>query len=91
MDAQEAIKYLKSMLFLVDMSGSTLKAIAANQMAISALEKVETLEAENARLRERETPIIKNNRDCPCCGAVDKNIFAKFCFNCGQAIKNDKE
>ena len=68
----------------------------AIMLAFEALEKVETLEAENARLREKETPqkpkekpqggIIK----CPVCGEFI-NWYAHFCWNCGQAIKNDKE
>ena len=36
---EEAIKYLKSMVFTQDMSPSTLRATAVNRMAIEALEK----------------------------------------------------
>ena len=71
-------------------------------LAISALEKVETLEAENARLRERETPkepIMKegNNRDlfCSICGArvsdvadriINSDNLQKYCGVCGQKL-----
>lgn len=59
-------------------------------------QEIKQLQAENARLREKETPqkpkekpqggIIK----CPVCGEFI-NWYAHFCWNCGQAIKIDKE
>lgn len=94
MDAKEAIEYLKSMLFPSDMSESTLKAIAVNRMAISALEKVPVLEAENARLEERETPkTLKMNGDwlsCPNCGCNFAGSIPNYCRECGQRFKNFK-
>ena len=90
MDTKEAIKYLKSMLFTSDMSESTLKAIAVNKMAISALEKVETIEAENARLREKETPvkirteteeIYEPYDDVP----IDRKVNL-YCGKCGKPL-----
>ena len=79
----------------------------AIDIALSALAKVETLEAENARLREKETPkepryVKEGDAYCPICGdsvnawlgdefISDEFISYKFCSNCGQAIKNDKE
>lgn len=75
------------------------------KIAISALEKVETLEAENARLREKETPkALKMNGEmngdwlsCPNCGYNFAGSIPNYCRDCGQRfkkfqpIKNDKE
>ena len=107
MDAKEAIEYFKEVEFIdkwgPDEAGngdSLIKqANDARLTAISALEKVETLEAENARVRERETPkehgpvswnIDRWSIHCPSCGAeIDDD--SDFCKWCGQAIKIDKE
>ena len=75
----------------------------AVMLAFEALEKVETLEAENARLRERETPkeaistgywqVNIGGRllvECPSCGGKI-GYLEKFCSECGQAIKIVKE
>lgn len=61
------------------------------KLAISALEKVPVLEAENARLREKETPkapkFDSGNRLCGECNEVIFNYY-DYCPFCGQAIKN---
>ena len=102
MDAKEAINILAKM-----QNYDSKRNVAALELAISALEKVETLEAENARLREKEVPkepryVKEGDAYCPICGdsvnawlgdefISDEFISYKFCSNCGQAIKNDKE
>ena len=102
MDAKEAINILAKM-----QNYDSKRNVEALELAISALEKVETLEAENARLREKETPkepryVKEGDAYCPICGdsvnawlgdqfISDEFISYKFCSNCGQAIKNDKE
>ena len=96
MNAKEAIKYLKGMLFPSDMSESTLKAIAVNKMAIEALEKQVPKETTDIDPNSHEeTPVLM----CPnCyelladkCGLEGKNsLFISYCWTCGQAIKNDK-
>ena len=113
MDAKEALRYFKEIEFVdlgVDEAGREdphiVQAREAKQAAISALEKVETLEAENVRLRERETPkepIRKEGaRLCPNCNHYIGNLAydsrcgytykpTNYCSGCGQAIKNDKE
>ena len=121
MDAKEAIKVVKSIkqatqdyydrhkgfYDTADAKEDVEKELAGINVAISALEKVETLEAENARLREKETPkepiyVKEGDAYCPICGdsvnawlgdqfISDEFISYKFCSNCGQAIKNDKE
>ena len=95
MDAKEAIEILAKM-----QNYDTKRNVEALEIAISALEKVPVLEAENARLREKETPKEPTNKrywhggllgaKCPNC---QKTVggYEKFCINCGQAIKNDKE
>ena len=101
MDAKEAIENLKNYPMYNYYFPDT-KISQATRLAISALEKVETLEAENARLREKETPkearyVKEGYAYCPICGdnvnewLGDEFISYKFCSNCGQAIKNDKE
>ena len=94
MDAKEAINILAKM-----QNYDSKENVEALEIAISALEKVETLEAENARLREKETPkehgpvswnIDRWSIHCPSCDAeIDDD--SDFCKCCGQAIKNDKE
>ena len=100
MDAKEAIVYMKKARSLhIERYGDN-KKICLYDMAISALEKVETLEAENARLRERETPKEPTDKrywhggllgaKCPNCQKIIGG-YEKFCPNCSQAIKIDKE
>ena len=116
MDAKEAIKVVKSIkqatqdyydrhkgfYDMADVKEDVEKELAGINVAISALEKVETLEAENVRLREKETPkepryVKEGYAYCPNCGdnvnqwLGDEFISYKFCSNCGQAIKIDKE
>ena len=107
MDAKEAIRILGKMYKAQPINERLSIENAALSTAISALEKVETLEAENARLREKETPkepryVKEGDAYCPICGdsvnawlgdefISDEFISYKFCSNCGQAIKNDKE
>ena len=116
MDAKEAIKVVKSIkqatqdyydrhkgfYDTADAKEDVEKELAGINVAISALEKVETLEAENARLREKETPkkpIMKegNNRDlfCSICGArvsdvadriINSDNLQKYCGVCGQLL-----
>ena len=99
MDAKEAINILAKM-----QNYDSEENVEALEKAINALEKVETLEAENARLREKETPkepryVKEGYAYCPNCGDnvnewleyQNEFISYKFCSNCGQAIKNDKE
>ena len=97
MDAKEAINILAKM-----QNYDSKKNVEALDLAINALEKVETLEAENARLREKETPkepIMKegNNRDlfCSICGArvsdvadriINSDNLQKYCGVCGQKL-----
>ena len=69
MDAKEAINILAKM-----QNYDSKRNVAALELAISALEKVETLEAENARLREKETPKEPIDYKCPCCG---ESVFLK--------------
>ena len=99
MDAKEALIILKSHPVWCTAYPAQ-KCDEATELAISALEKVETLEAENARLRERETPKEPVQKEdsaygwawyCPNCGVfIDPSTY-KHCPECGQAIKNDKE
>ena len=97
MAAKEAINILAKM-----QNYDSKENVEALEIAIDALEKVETLEAENARLKEKETPkeprhVKEGYAYCPTCGdnanewLGDELISYKFCSNCGQAIKNDKE
>ena len=115
MDAKEAITELEKMEAYenyvlnciadddVSETAEVQRNIKSLQLAISALEKVETLEAENARLREKETPkeaistgywqVHRGGRllvECPSCGGKI-GYLEKFCSECGQAIKIDKE
>ena len=73
MDAKEAIENLKNYPMYNYYFPDT-KISQATRLAISALEKVETLEAENARLREKETPKEPVDYKCPCCG---ESVFLK--------------
>ena len=69
-------------------------------LVCNAAKKVETLEAENARLREKQMPMEPTDKrywhggllgaKCPNCQKIIGG-YEKFCPNCGQAIKNDKE
>ena len=52
MDAKEAINILAKM-----QNYDSKRNVEALELAISSLEKVETLEAENARLKEKQTPV----------------------------------
>ena len=101
MDAKEAIEYLqKTTIIFSRQSGQSLWQ-EAHKMAISALEKVETLEAENARLREKETPKAIKQRAynfrgeevgvCPNNHKVE--IYDNYCHICGQKLDwpSDKE
>ena len=101
MDAKEAINILAKM-----QNYDSKRNVEALEMAISALEKVPLLEAENARLREKEIPKepIKKNLShyeegslcihfehyCPVCKHLVESVY-DYCGFCGQAIKNDKE
>ena len=103
MDAKEAIEYFQ---FVVKMGEfyCPSEPLNAYKLAVEALEKVPTLEAENARLRERETP-KKPTKDGRCYKCTcDYPLYSgkafanreKFCSRCGQAIdwssdKNVKE
>lgn len=99
MDAKEALKYFNFVVTLGRAYYPNSEAFKAHELAVEAFEKVEALEAENARLRERETPkehgqvswnIDRWSMHCPSCGAeIDDD--SDFCKWCGQAIKNDKE
>ena len=97
MDAKEAINILAKM-----QNYDSKENVEALKIAINALEKVETLEAENARLRAKEIPkeprhVKEGHAYCPTCGdnvnewLGDEFIYYKYCGNCGQAIKNDKK
>ena len=91
MDAKEAINILAKM-----QNYDSKENVEALEIAISALEKVETLEAENARLKEKETPkepVKYNNfHRCPSC---EEGLLPKqnFCDECGQKLdwSSDKE
>ena len=71
------------------------KEIDSLGLAISALEKVETLEAENARLREKETPKAIKQRAynfrgeevgvCPNNHKVQ--VYDNYCHICGQKLE----
>ena len=121
MDAKEAIEEIKSIkqrtqnyydrhkdFFNIEgTKKETENELNSLSLAISALEKVETLEAENARLKEKETPKKANDQYgyyyCPQChNQITTEVFndetqeheyapMKFCPYCGQAINNDKE
>ena len=102
MDAKEALRYFNFVVTLGRAYYPNSEAFKAYELAVEALEKVETLEAENARLREKETPkepryVKEGYAYCPICGDNvnqwfgDEFISYKFCPNCGQPIKNDKE
>ena len=103
MDAKEAIEYMKKARSLHVERYRDSEKIGLYNNAIDALEKVETLEAENARLREKETPKEPINKEmelmCPNCNEVlmiecdfgQEISMPKHCWACGQAIKNYKE
>ena len=96
MDTKEAIERLKNYEKTLFTASGKLALSIELEMAIEALEKLPVLEAENARLREKETPKeygqVFWNSDrwsimCPSCGAeIDDD--SDFCKWCGQAIKN---
>ena len=102
MDAKEAIEYMKKARSLHVERYRDSEKIGLYNNVIDALEKVETLEAENARLRGKETPkepIMKegNNRDlfCSICGArvsdvadriINSDNLQKYCGVCGQKL-----
>ena len=107
MDAKEALRYFHFVVTLGRAYYPNSEDFKAHELAVEAFKKVETLEAENARLREKETPkepiyVKEGDAYCPICGdsvnawlgdefISDEFISYKFCSNCGQAIKNDKE
>ena len=96
MDAKEAINILAKM-----QNYDSKENVEALEIAISALEKVETLEAENARLREKETPKAIKQRAynfrgeevgvCPNNHKVQ--VYDNYCHICGQKLdwSSDKE
>ena len=109
MDAKEAIKVVKSIkqatqdyydrhkgfYDTADAKEDVEKELAGINVAISALEKVETLEAENARLREKETPKAIKQRAynfrgeevgvCPNNHKVQ--VYDNYCHICGQKLE----
>ena len=93
MDAKEAMEYLKSMFFPADMSESTLKAIAVNQMAISALEKQVPKKPNKIHedLDYEGFEVITGN--CPNCNADVNQDDNCHCSVCGQILNwsSDKE
>ena len=102
MDAKEALKYFDFVVTLGRAYYPNSEAFKAHELAVEAFEKVEALETENARLREKETPkriMMKegNNRDlfCSICGArvsdvadkiINKDTLQKYCGVCGQKL-----
>lgn len=95
-----------NVLFLsVSLENATFVTFARTALP-EALEKVEKLEAEIARLREKEKPKIPLKKDlshyeegslcihfehyCPVCKHLVESVY-DYCGFCGQAIKNDKE
>ena len=100
MDAKEAIENLKNYPMYNYYFPDT-KISQATRLAISALEKVETLEAENVRLREKETPKAIKQRAynfrgeevgvCPNNHRVQ--VYDNYCHICGQKLDwaSDKE
>ena len=102
MDTKEALRYFNFVVTLGRAYYPNSEAFKAHELAVEALEKVPTLEAENARLREKETPkepIMKegNNRDlfCSICGArvsdvadriINSDNLQKYCGVCGQLL-----
>ena len=99
MDAKEAIEEFNKYKS-VGFNNYAQPSGMAVMLAFEALEKVETLEAENARLREKETPkepryVKEGDAYCPICGdnvnewLGDEFISYKFCPDCGQAIKEE--
>ena len=104
MDAKEAIEIVKENILQIKelQNMFTGKINTKFLMAIEALEKVEALYEENARLRKKETPkepIMKegNNRDlfCSICGArvsdvadriINSDNLQKYCGVCGQKL-----
>ena len=89
MDAKEAINILAKM-----QNYDSKRNVEALEIAISALERVPVLEAENARLREKEIPkALKMNGDwlsCPNCGCNFAGSIPNYCRECGQRFKNFK-
>ena len=96
MNAKEAINILAKM-----QNYDSKRNVEALEIAISALKKVETLEAENARLREKETAkkFIKKQPymsvlHCPTCNdMVSEKQAPHYCPECGQHFdwSSDKE
>ena len=57
MDAKEALRYFNFVVTLGRAYYPNSEEFKAHELAVEAFEKVETLEAENARLKEKETPV----------------------------------
>jgi hypothetical protein len=77
---EEAIRYLKGMLFPQDFSPSTLKAVAVNKMAIAALEATkhgvwERMENPGGELE---------GFMCEC--RHQSNAASPYCSNCGRKM-----
>ena len=97
MDAKEAIYHAKEALEQCEKK-TAYKQAEFYKVAIEALEKVETLEAENAKLKEKEIPKEPICEDyafkCPSCKSNlslkesdDGDYFhADYCTDCGQKI-----
>lgn len=99
MDTKEALRYFNFVVTLGRAYYPNSEAFKAHELAVEAFKKVPTLEAENARLKEKEKPkehgpvswnIDRWSIHCPSCDAeIDDD--SDFCKCCGQAINNDKE
>ena len=77
---EEAIKYLKSMLFTQDFSPSTLRASAVNKMAINAME------AQQHGVWERmENPYGELEGFMCVCGH-QSNAASPYCSQCGRKM-----
>ena len=57
MDTKEALRYFNFVVTLGRAYYPNSEAFKAHELAVDALKKVETLETENARLKEKQTPV----------------------------------
>lgn len=94
MDAKEALRYFNFVVTLGRAYYPNSEAFKAYELAVEALEKVETLEAENARLREKETPKEPYSQEwaefdtkegvCNCGWLIRDS--QRYCPDCGQKL-----
>ena len=96
MDTKEAIRFFQQLISKVEnkepvflLPGSSLNVQTASELAIEALEKVETLETENTILKRKEVPKVPENmfieQDLSA-GYIVKRDIRGFCPTCSSGL-----